>query len=45
MLMNCVRHAHCVLKPVNDDADLLQMQHISIIFLMVCYFESKDIQQ
>jgi hypothetical protein len=44
MFMNCVGRAHRVLKPDNDDADLLQMQHISTILRMVFYLQSKDIQ-
>jgi hypothetical protein len=41
LFMNCAGRAHCVLEPVNDDADFLQMQHISIIFQMVLFFKQK----
>jgi hypothetical protein len=39
--MNCVGRAHCVLKPVIDDADSLQMQHISKLFRMVLFLRTK----
>jgi hypothetical protein len=37
----CVERAHYVLKPVNDDADVLQTQRISITFEMVFFLQQK----
>jgi hypothetical protein len=37
MFMNCVGRSHRVLKPVNDDAEYLLMQHISIIFCLFLF--------
>jgi hypothetical protein len=40
MSMNCVGRAHRVLKPDDDDADFLQMQHISTT-LLVLFLQAK----
>jgi hypothetical protein len=38
--MSCLGRARCVLKPVIDDADSLQMQHVSILFRMVLFLKT-----
>jgi hypothetical protein len=42
LFMHCVERAHWVLRPMNDDADFLHMQHTSIILQVVLFLKQKN---